>query len=280
MKAMLLAAGRGERMRPLTNLIPKPLLEVGGKPLIVWHIENLVRAGIREIVINHAHLGTQIEAALGDGSRFGAHIQYSPEAHALETAGGIANALPLLLPSPASGRGAGGEGEPFAVINSDIFCDYDFEHLPDHAAALQANGDAAHLVLVNNPPHHPNGDFCIRESRILPSPAGGGGAGGRDGEFAEHALRLSSCSGLPAGTRTASEGLSTKLTFSGIGIYQPGLFSHIPRGSIAPLAPLLRAQIALGKVSGEHHQGFWADVGTPQRLAELDRHIRSQHNAP
>ena len=262
MKAMLLAAGRGERMRPLTDHTPKPLLEVAGKPLIVWHIENLVRAGIREIVINHAHLGTQIEKTLGDGSQFGARIQYSPEASALETAGGIANALPLLLPPPAGGRGAitsdlagvvgqpsrvasssiRGDGEPFAVINSDIFCDYDFARLPERAAALQTNSDAAHLVLVNNPTQHPDGDFGLHQHRITDK--------------------------------------TPRLTFSGIGIYQPSLFINIPRGSIAPLAPLLRAQIALGKVSGEHHQGFWVDVGTPQRLAELDRQVRSLHNAP
>ena len=251
MIAMLLAAGRGERMRPLTDHPPKPLLEVGGKPLIVWHIEKLVRADITELVINYAHLGAQIEAALGDGSRFGAHIQYSPEARALETAGGIANALPLL------------SDEPFAVINSDIFCDYDFASLTERAAALQTSGDAAHLVLIDNPPHHPNGDFALNGSRIvpLPSPTNRGGAEG--------------------------EGLTTKLTFSGIGIYQPSLFSHLPRGSIAPLAPLLRAQIALGKVGGEHHRGLWVDVGTPERLAELDNQIntlqkthRSQHNMP
>ncbi len=241
---MLLAAGRGERMRPLTDHTPKPLLEAGGKPLIVWHIENLVRAGISELVINHAHLGAQIEAALGDGSRFGARIQYSPEARALETAGGIANALPLL------------GDEPFAVINSDIYCDYDFAHLTARTAAMQANGDMAHLVLVDNPPHHPNGDFALNGSRIYPLP-------------------------------TSRFPLPVLLTFSGIGIYRPSLFSHIPRGGIAPLAPLLRAQIALGKVSGEHHRGIWVDVGTPQRLAELDRQIcslqktpRSSHNTP
>ena len=117
---MLLAAGRGERMRPLTDQTPKPLLEAGGKPLIVWHIERLARAGITDLVINHAHLGAQIETALGDGSRYGVHIRYSDEGTALETAGGIAYALPLLLPSPACGRGARGEGKPFAVINSDI----------------------------------------------------------------------------------------------------------------------------------------------------------------
>ena len=235
-KAMILAAGRGERMRPLTDHTPKPLLEAGGKPLIVWHIENLVRAGICELVINHAHLGAQIEKALGDGSQFGAHIQYSSEGKALETAGGIANALPLL------------GGEPFAVINGDIFCDYDFAKLRERAVTLKASGDTTHLVLVSNPAQHPNGDFGLHQQRIIDS--------------------------------------APRLTFSGIGIYQPGLFANIPRGSIAPLAPLLRAQIALGKVSGEHHQGLWVDVGTPQRLAELDSQVcalqktsRSLHNA-
>jgi len=257
-KAMILAAGRGERMRPLTDHTPKPLLQAGGKPLIVWHIERLVRAGITDLVINHAHLGMQIEAALGDGSQFGAHIQYSPEARALETAGGIANALPLLLPSPAGG----GEGDPFAVINSDIWCDYDFAYLPERAAALQASGDAAHLVLVDNPAHHPAGDFGLNAKRVTQRPS------------------------PPTPLPLAVEGSMTTLTFSGIGIYRPALFSHIPRGSIAPLAPLLRAQIALGNVSGEHHQGIWVDVGTPQRLAELDSQIcalqkppRSPHNA-
>lgn len=253
MIAMILAAGRGERMRPLTDNTPKPLLQAGGKPLIVWHIERLVRASITDLVINHAHLGAQIEDALGDGSRFGARIQYSPEIHALETAGGIANALPLLLPSPASGgelaRGqAGGEGEPFAVINGDIYCDYNFAHLSEHAAALQACGDAAHLVLVDNPTHHPSGDFALSGSRIHPLPP----------------------SPFP---------LPALLTFSGIGIYQHALFAGIPRGSVAPLAPLLRAQIALGKVSGEHYRGLWTDAGTPQRLAELDIRIRSSQNA-
>ena len=218
-------------MRPLTDHTPKPLLQAGGKPLIVWHIERLARAGITGIIINHAHLGEQIEAALGDGSRFGAHITYSPEGKALETAGGIANALPLL------------GNAPFAVINGDIWCDYDFAQLPARAAAMQASGDVAHLVLVDNPPHHPNGDFVLNGSRISPLPA----------------------SRLP---------LPILLTFSGIGIYQPALFGGIPRGGVAPLAPLLRAQIALGKVSGEHYRGLWADVGTPQRLAELDIRIR------
>ena len=218
-------------MRPLTDHTPKPLLQAGGKPLIVWHIERLARAGIADIIINHAHLGEQIEAALGDGSRFGTHITYSPEGKALETAGGIANALPLLGDAP------------FAVINGDIWCDYDFAQLPACAAAMQASSDVAHLVLVDNPPYHPNGDFALNGSRIYPLPV-------------------------------SHPPLPVLLTFSGIGIYQPALFAGIPRGSVAPLAPLLRAQIALDKVSGEHYRGLWTDVGTPQRLAELDIRIR------
>ncbi|HXU93636.1 MAG TPA: nucleotidyltransferase family protein [Gallionella sp.] len=234
MRAMILAAGRGERMRPLTDHTPKPLLPAGGKPLIVWHIERLARAGFTDLVINHAHLGIQIEEALGNGSRFGVHIAYSDEGKALETAGGIANALPLL------------GDEPFAVVNGDVWCDYDFTRLPMLEAAMQASGDMAHLVLVDNPPHHPNGDFLLHNGRVVDSTTGE---------------------------------LHSKLTFSGIGIYQPALFAGIPRGSVAPLAPLLRGQIALGKVSGEHHRGLWVDVGTPQRLAELDTQIRSSQNA-
>ncbi len=237
MLAMILAAGRGERMRPLTDHTPKPLLEVGGKPLISWHIERLVAAGITELVINHAHLGAQIEQALGDGSRFGAHIQYSPETRALETAGGIANALPLLT--------AGNNDAPFAVVNGDIYCDYDFARLHAHAAAMQTSGDMAHLVLVDNPEHHPHGDFPLHDERIN-----------------QH-------SDLPLTPD------NLRFTFSGIGLYQPGLFAHIPRGSIAPLAPLLREQIAQGRVSGEHHAGLWIDVGTPQRLQELDHQLRT-----
>lgn len=247
---MLLAAGRGERMRPLTDHTPKPLLEVGGKPLIVWHIENLVLAGITDLVINHAHLGAQIERALGDGSRFGVHIQYSSEGKALETAGGIAYALHLL------------GDEPFAVINGDIFCDYDFAKLRERAAKLKSSGDSAHLVLVNNPAQHPNGDFGLAVGRVTDPQS----------SILNPALLAP---------------LSSILTFSGIGIYQPVLFKDIPRGSIAPLAPLLRSQIALGKVSGEHHPGLWVDVGTPQRLAELDSQVcslqkasRTLHNAP
>ncbi len=219
---MILAAGRGERMRPLTDTIPKPLLEVGRKPLIVWHIEHLAQAGIRELVINHAHLGQQIEAFLGDGSRFGVSIHYSPETEALETAGGIANALPLL------------GSDPFLVINGDVFCDFDYTLLSREAARLDQH--IACLVLVDNPPHHPTGDFFL------------------DGEKVR-------AQGMPL------------LTFSGIGLYRPQLFNAIPRGSKAKLAPLLREAMEYGTVSGMRHHGRWVDVGTPQRLAELDKEI-------
>ena len=236
MRAMILAAGRGERMRPLTDHTPKPLLQAGGKPLIVWHIERLVRAGITDLVINHAHLGRQIEQALGDGSRYGIHIEYSDEGTALETAGGIAFALHLL-----------GDG-PFAVVNGDIWCDYDFSALPDRAAALASSDDMAHLVLVDNPEHNPKGDFVLQGSRITPE------------------------SPIPNPE-------SRTLTFSGIGLYQPALFSNIQRGSKAPLAPLLREQIALNRISGEHHRGLWMDIGTPQRLDELDKQLHASQNA-
>jgi len=227
MKAMILAAGRCERMRPLTDYNPKPLLQVRGKPLIVWHVERLVRAGICDLVINHAYLGEQIEQALGNGTQFGATIHYSPESVALETAGGIANALPLL-----------GE-EVFAVINGDIFSDYDFANLFIHAASLSASKDLAHLCLVNNPTQHPLGDFALQDGRITER--------------------------LP------------KLTFSGIGLYKSALFVDISRGDKAALAPLLRQQIALNKVSGEHHIGLWTDVGTPERLEQLNQQL-SQKN--
>ncbi len=209
-------------MRPLTDETPKPLLRAGGKPLIVWHIEALVRAGIRDIVINHAHLGHRLEAFLGDGARFGAAIRYSPEGEALETAGGIANALPLL-----------GE-EPFAVINGDIACDFDCARLIRAASTLRDQGALAHLVLVPNPPHHPQGDFALHDGRV-------------------------------------AERGEPMFTFSGIGLYAPALFAGIARGAKAKLAPLLRAAMPGGKVSGELHAGRWMDVGTPARLAELDR---------
>lgn len=220
---MILAAGRGERMRPLTDRTPKPLLPVAGKPLIVWHIERLLRAGFREIVINHAHLGDQIEAMLDDGSAWGISIRYSAEpAGALETAGGIANALPLL-----------GE-EPFLVVNGDIYCEWDFAK---SFSALRAQ-DLAHLVMVPNPSHHPAGDFALQAGRIADA-------------------------GAP------------RLTFSGIGVYRPSVFAAVERGKPARLAPLLRAAMAEERVGGELHEGRWVDVGTPERLEELDAELRS-----
>jgi len=218
MKAMILAAGRGERMRPLTDHTPKPLLKVGGKPLIVWHLERLAKAGFTDVVINHAHLGEQIEAALGDGSQWQLNIQYSPEKTALETAGGIANAMPML--------GAG----PFLVVNGDVFTDIDFAGLHLHEPNL------AHLVMVGNPPQHPAGDFALTDEKIMPE-------GGE------------------------------KLTFSGIGVYHPSLFADVVRGSAAKLAPLLKAAMAQGLVSGSHHQGAWYDIGTPERLHALDSQL-------
>ncbi|MDX5363324.1 MAG: nucleotidyltransferase family protein [Pseudazoarcus pumilus] len=224
MRAMILAAGRGERMRPLTDHLPKPLLEAGGKPLIVWQIERLRDAGLRDIVINHAHLGQCIEDALGDGSTLGVSIRYSPEAVALETAGGIRQALPLLGDAP------------FVVVNGDVFCDARLAAVRKVAAKLSADGDLAHLVLVANPAHHPSGDFALTGGRIL-----------------EHGKAL---------------------TFSGIGAYHPALFAELPAGQPAKLAPLLRAAMAQDRVSGARHRGTWIDVGTPERLAELDDALR------
>ena len=229
MKAMILAAGRGERMRPLTDRIPKPLLSVGGKPLIVWHLERLAKAGLRDVVINHAHLGEQIETSLGDGARWNLGIRYSPEPPgALETAGGIANALPLL--------GSECDDSAFLVINGDIFCDW------SPAAMMLASADLAHLVLVPNPEQHPRGDFRLDGGRV------------RDNGEPTH-------------------------TFAGIGVYRPELFASVTRGQRAKLAPLLRAAMAERRVSGELHAGCWVDVGTPQRLAELDRQLGPQSHA-
>jgi MurNAc alpha-1-phosphate uridylyltransferase len=231
--AMILAAGRGERMRPLTDHIPKPLLPVGGRPLIVWHLEKLVQSGFGPIIINHAHLGAEIEAVLGNGRAFGTEICYSPEAQALESAGGIATALPLL------------DADIFPVINGDIFCDYDFALLPQAIKRVRQDSLLAHLVLVDNPPHHPQGDFVLNEGRLSD----------KDALFNAHPVPL---------------------TFSGIGIYHREMFARTEAGKKAPLAPLLRAAMTLGKVGGEHYTGRWVDVGTPERLRELDRIVTGQ----
>lgn len=234
--AMILAAGRGERMRPLTDRTPKPLLAVGGKPLIVWHIERLRAAGFGRIVINHAHLGEQIEAALGNGAAFGVTIEYSREISALETAGGIATALPLI------------GSEVFAVVNGDIYCEYDFSRLAEPMARLAAGHDRAHLVLVDNPPHHPQGDFVLDGARVTNA----------DIPLTPHPARF---------------------TFSGIGVYHRALFAQTLPGEKAPLAPLLRLAIDAGRASGEHFAGRWVDVGTPARLAALDEELKPHHAA-
>ncbi len=212
---MILAAGRGERMRPLTDTVPKPLLPVAGRPLIVHHLAALAAAGIRDVVVNHAHLGACIEAALGDGREHGVTLHYSAEPEgALETGGGILQALPLL------------GSEPFLVVNGDIWCDYPYAGLPRRPAGL------AHLVLVDNPGHHPQGDFALHGARVRE----------RDG---------------------------VGLTYSGIGVYDPALFAGRAPGRF-PLAPLLHEAVARDAVTGEHWRGRWVDVGTPARLAALD----------
>lgn len=213
MRAMILAAGRGERMRPLTDELPKPLLPVGGQPLIAHHLAALSAAGVQDVVINHAWLGHKIEAALGDGSAFGLHIHYSAEGGtALETAGGICQALPLL------------GTQPFLVVNGDVLTDYPFSRL-FHALA---SDKTAHLVLVPNPVQHPTGDFALAQ-----------GLATADGD--------------------------RKFTFSGIAVYRPEFFQNVPAGP-QKLAPFLRAAMLRGEVSAELYQGYWADIGTPERL--------------
>jgi MurNAc alpha-1-phosphate uridylyltransferase len=232
MKAMILAAGRGERMRPLTLTRPKPLLEIGGVPLIVHHLGGLAAAGCNEVVINVSWLADVLRDYLGDGSRYGLSIAYSDEGpEPLETGGGIFNALPLLGP------------DPFLVVNGDIWTDYPFARLR-HALR---DGDLAHLVLVPNPDHHPKGDFVCLDGRIVEPEA-------------------SVASGAAAST--------PKLTFAGIGVYRPGLFDGCSDGRF-PLAPRLRAAARQDRVGAEVHHGTWSDVGTPQRLADLDRQFRS-----
>jgi N-acetyl-alpha-D-muramate 1-phosphate uridylyltransferase len=230
MKAMILAAGRGERMKPLTDHTPKPLLKVGGKPLIVWHLERLAEAGFKEVVINHAHLGAQIESALGNGAQWGLSIQYSPEKVALETAGGIANALELL----ANERKV---DEPFLVVNGDIYTEIDFRSIASQANILEDSEGVknvmAHLVLVDNPPQHPNGDFAIE------------------------------------GNRLENEG-KQMLTFSGVGVYHPDFFAEVTKGQPAKLAPLLRKAIENNMATAQYYQGVWHDIGTPERLKSLD----------
>ena len=217
---MILAAGRGERMRPLTDTVPKPLLRIGDQSLIEYHLNHLASHGFREVIINVSYRGTQIRQALGDGQRYGIRISYSDEdGDALETGGGIFRALPLM------GSAA------FLVINADIYCDFAFNPLEMPANSL------AHLILVDNPPQHPNGDFCLYGN-------------------------------------TLSMGAGKRLTFSGIGYYRPELFDACVPGKF-PLAPLLHRAIAKNRVSGKHHAGQWSDVGTPERLQLLIESLNS-----
>lgn len=225
MKVMILAAGLGERMRPLTDHTPKPLLQVAGVSLIEHHLLRLAAAGYREVVVNVSHLAQQIIAFCGDGSRWGVQITYSPEAVPLETAGGIQRALPLL-----------GE-EPFLVVNGDVWIDFPFDALLDYRPGLN---EGAHLVMVDNPAHHPLGDFCLDEQGVV------------------H-VRPENSMGL---------------TYAGVGVYRPEFFAAMTPGKM-PLRPLLDQAIADGRLGGEYHSGQWEDVGTPERLAELDEAVRS-----
>ncbi|MET4695606.1 N-acetylmuramate alpha-1-phosphate uridylyltransferase MurU [Endozoicomonas lisbonensis] len=223
MKVMILAAGLGKRLRPLTLHTPKPLIEVAGKSLIVHHIEQLAAAGFKDIVINHSWHGDQIVNALGDGSRWGVSISYSEEPEPLETAGGIIQALPLLK------NGHSEDNQPFLVVNGDVFTDYPFDLVPD-----TIDGQA-HLIMVNNPDFKKTGDFALQQGRVQ-----------------EQGDQL--------------------LTYSGISVLTPGLFANIPAG-VQALAPVLRQAIADDEVTGEHFQGLWTDVGTVERLNDLEQYL-------
>jgi MurNAc alpha-1-phosphate uridylyltransferase len=224
MKAMLLAAGRGERLRPLTDTVPKALVEAGGKPLIAWHLERLARAGFGEAVINLSHLGERIVERIGDGARYGLRLHYSRERERLETAGGIANALPLLGPAP------------FLLVNADVYCECDFAKLKK----VELHERLAHLVLVPNPAHRPGGDFSLADGRI--------------------------------GNEAAP-----RYTYAGVAVMAPALVAPVQRGEKAPLAPFLYDAAARGRLGGELYEGSWQDVGTLERLAELERHLREKH---
>lgn len=220
---MILAAGRGERLRPLTDSIPKALVAAAGKPLIAWHLERLAASGCREAVINVSHLAAQIVERLGDGRDFGLSIAYSREPEPLETAGGLAQAAPLL--------GAA----PFLLVNADVYCEVDFRRL----LAVELGRRLAHLVLVPNPAHRAGGDFTLEDGKV------GNGSGPR-------------------------------YTYAGIAVMAPALVAGVKAGEKAPLAPLLRAAAERGLISGELHRGAWQDVGTRERLAELEAYLASR----
>ncbi|AMW79136.1 nucleotidyl transferase [Acinetobacter sp. TGL-Y2] len=228
MKAMILAAGLGSRMRPLTLYTPKPLLEVGGKPLIVWHIEKLKSIGVKEIIINSAWLADKLIGALGDGSKYGVTIRWTREDEGLETAGGIINALPLL------------GDQPFILVNGDVWTTMDFAPLLEIDLKAGSNTDLAHLVFVPNPEQHPKGDFTL--------------ATGRAYTFDQKQQ-------------------GENLTYSGVAVIHPKMFENLDAGK-RPLAPLLKQAMLDGQVSAEKMQGMWVDVGTPERLTQLDLQIR------
>ena len=230
--AMIFAAGRGERMRPLTDAQPKPLLTVAGKPLIVWQIEAIAQAGIRDIIINHAWLGEQIPAALGDGSQFGVRLHYSAEGAALETAGGIAKAIPLLK--------AHSDSPIFLAVSGDIYTDYNYASLYAKAAELARHAQPhMHLVMVDNPAFHPNGDFVLNDGQL-------------------HANDFH---------------VGQKLTFGNIGLYDMRQFDQLPIGGKIPMSPYYRTAIADGVASGEYFKGVWENVGTPEQLAALNARV-------
>jgi len=216
MKAMVLAAGRGERLRPLTERVPKPMVEAGGSALIDWHLRRLAAAGLRDAVINVSHLADQIVAHVGDGARYGMRVAWSRETEPLETAGGIANARALL-----------GEA-PFLLVNSDIYCEVDFSPL----TSLPLRGNRAHIVLVPNPLHHPQGDFTLESGMV-------------------------------------GNGAAPRYTYAGVAVMSPSIVAGVRTGEKAPLGPLLRKAAGEGKLSGELFRGLWTDVGTAERLAEL-----------
>ena len=235
MRAMVLAAGRGERMRPLTDACPKPLLHAGGKPLIVWHIERLVAAGYADLVINVSYLADQITASLGDGSRFGARIAYSHEAEPMESAGGIAQALHLL-----------GDG-PSLIVAADIFTDFDYASLARARWLIAEAGSnhagvspLAHLVLVPTREFRPEGDYSL--------------------------LRIGD--DIPYGR--VGVGGSPRWTWTGIGIFSSRLLREIPFGKKIPLLPFFVDWMGRGLVSGELYSGLWENLGTPEQLRQLD----------
>ena len=231
MRALILAAGRGERMRPLTDAVPKPLLCAGGRPLLQWQVERLVAGGFTELVVNHSHLGDQIEAAFGDGARFGARIRYSHEPRALETAGGVAQALHLLGDAP------------FALVSADIHTAFRYATLAPHIDSIARDParHAAHFVLVDNPPYHPEGDMALAGGRVTRS--------------------------------------GPRLTYGNIAVFHPALFRGLAPGAPLKLFPWAYRFVEEGRVTGELYRGDWDNVGTPEQLAALDRRLAGDRPA-